>query len=224
MLKAAIFDMDGLLIDSEPFWKTAEKAVFPLVNIHLTTAMCETTMGLRLDEVVAHWYKQMPWDENIYAKTQIADLILAEVTRLIKTEGVALAGVYETLELCRKSGLKLALASSSSLLLIQAVLERLALENTFEVVSSAEFEEFGKPHPAVFISTAKKLDVHPTECLVFEDSFFGTIAAKAARMSVVVVPDSTQYAQERFVIADAKLHSLTQFTEEVLNRLNNPTF
>ena len=60
-MQAAIFDMDSLLIDSEPLWRQAERQVFGTVGITLTEEMCEQTMGLRTDEVVAHWYQQFRW-------------------------------------------------------------------------------------------------------------------------------------------------------------------
>lgn len=87
------------------------------------------------------------------------------------------------------------------------------------MVQSAESEPYGKPHPGVFITTAGKLGVEPTDCLVFEDSFAGLIAGKAARMKVVAVPAAEEYDQGRFDIADLKLGSLLQFDEDCLGRL-----
>jgi sugar-phosphatase len=100
------------------------------------------------------------------------------------------------------------------------VLKKFSLENSFSVVHSAEQEDYGKPHPAVFLTTAKQLRVSPEHCLVFEDSFNGLIAAKAARMKTVIIPMTAQWNETRFDIADGKLKSLREFSEQQWIRLN----
>ena len=95
------------------------------------------------------------------------------------------------------------------------------MENIFRVVHSAEQEEYGKPHPAVFLTTAKHLRISPAHCLVIEDSFNGLIAAKAARMKTVVIPMAEQWNEARFDIADSKLKSLREFSEPEWNHLNS---
>lgn len=187
MIEAVIFDMDGLLIDSEPFWRRAEIAVFKTVGIDLSEEDCRETMGYRLNEVVDLWYSREPW--TVKSKIQIEDQILAHVQNLIETEGISLNGVMETIALCQELNLKMAIASSSAMPLIKATVKRLGLENRFDVLHSAEHEEFGKPHPAVFIHTAKKLGVRNENCLVFEDSFHGMVAGLAAKMKVIAVPE-----------------------------------
>jgi sugar-phosphatase len=77
----------------------------------------------------------------------------------------------------------------------------------------------GKPHPEVFLRTAGLLKVDPTRCLVFEDSFYGVIAAKAARMKVVAMPDPSEYDQERFSAADLKIRSLDEFTLDTFRQM-----
>ncbi|HKK40743.1 MAG TPA: hexitol phosphatase HxpB [Cryomorphaceae bacterium] len=203
MIEAVIFDMDGLLIDSEPFWRKAEMAVFKTVGIELTEDDCRQTMGYRLNEVVDLWYSRKPWNDK--SQKQVEEQILAHVQNLIETEGVSLKGVMETIALCQELKLKTAIASSSALPLIKATVRRLGLEETFDVLHSAENEEFGKPHPAVFIHTAKKLDVRRENCLVLEDSFHGMIAGLAAKMKVVAVPE---VSDQRFGSAHLTLDHL----------------
>ena len=207
--QAAIFDMDGLLVDTEPLWRRAEIKVFGRVGVELTEGMTHQTTGLRVDEVVQHWFARLPWTGE--SREEIADGILEEVTHLIAKEGVLLPGVTDCLEQMRVAGLKIGLASSSPLKLIEAVVEKFGLGAWFGVVESAEKEPFGKPHPAVFLNAARRLEVHPARCLVFEDSVNGLIAAKAARMTCVVVPAAEQFTDVRFGLADLKLRSLQEF-------------
>ena len=203
MIAAIIFDMDGLLIDSEPFWRRAQIAVFATVGIVLSEDDCRETMGYRLNEVVDLWYSRKPW--NTKSKEQVEEDILAYVQNLIETEGVPLKGVAETIALCKELNLKTAIASSSAMRLIKATVQRLGFETTFDVLHSAENEEFGKPHPAVFIHTAKKLGVRPENCLVFEDSFHGMVAGLAAKTKVIAVPE---LMNDRFKAAHLTLKHL----------------
>jgi mannitol-1-/sugar-/sorbitol-6-/2-deoxyglucose-6-phosphatase len=217
MLEAAIFDMDGLLVDSEPLWRRAEQTVFPLVGIHLTEAMCARTMGTRVDEVVRYWYTQKPWDNC--SLEEVTERITAEVVRLVEQEGRPMAGVDYILDFFAQRGIAIALASSSATRLIDSVVARLGIRGRFAVLQSAELEPYGKPHPGVFLSAAAALGVEPTACLVFEDSFAGLIAGKAARMKVVAVPAAESFADRRFDIADLKLESLREFDTAALRVL-----
>ena len=217
MLEAVIFAMDGLLVDSEPLWRRAEQRIFPRVGIELTDAMCMQTMGLRVDEVVRYWHERQPWEG--YDFEQLAEEIVAAVVDLVQKEAGPMEGVEQVLRFFEERKFQIALASSSSTRLIDAVIDKFGIRERFGVVQSAESEPYGKPHPGVFITTAGKLGVEPTDCLVFEDSFAGLIAGKAARMKVVAVPAAEEYDQGRFDIADLKLGSLLQFDEDCLGRL-----
>lgn len=115
------------------------------------------------------------------------------------------------MEAVRRSGLRLALASSSSTFLIETTLRALGLQQVFEVVESAELEPLGKPHPGVYLNTARRLAVDPVRCLAIEDSLNGVIAAKAARMTTVAIPEAHAQADPRFRVADHQLASLLEF-------------
>ena len=203
-LEAAVFDMDGVLVDSEPLWQEAEIDVFASVGVELTRAMCEETMGLRIDEAVAHWHRRTPWDDPPQA--EIAERIVAGVSARIAAKGEPLPGLAEALDACRQRGLRLALASSSPMPLIEAMLARFDLAATFEVVVSADTEPYGKPHPGIYLTTADRLGVAPTACVAIEDSLNGVIAAKAARMRAVAIP--VDPADPRFGVADAVITGL----------------
>ena len=219
MIDAVIFDMDGVLLDSEPFWQEAEMEVFATVGIHLTRAQCIETTGLPVNDVVAYRHNQKPWSQK--SLEQISDEILAGVELRVCERAVLLDGVIDVLAFLKNRRIPIALASSSAMRLIKTVLNKFSMENIFRVVHSAEQEEYGKPHPAVFLTTAKHLCIPPAHCLVIEDSFNGLIAAKAARMKTVVIPMAEQWNEPRFDIADTKLRSLTEFSEQQWNHVNS---
>lgn len=207
--------MDGLLIDSEPLWRRAEMGVFAELGVELTEAMCERTTGLRIDEVVRHWHGQLgPWAGA--PPDAVAARVIERVIALISAEGEPKPGAREAVAAARDAGLRRALASSSARPIIDAALARLGLETAFEVVHSASDEAWGKPHPAVYLSTATRLGVPPTDCVALEDSLPGVIAAKAARMSCIAVPDVAPDRVAPFAVADVVLRSLQQVTPELL--------
>jgi len=208
-IQAVIFDMDGLIIDSEPLWKIAEIEAFKKVGIDLTTTDCEETVGLRMDEVVKLWYDRVGWEGK--SLKAVEEDVVNIVIREINQKGQALSGVHETLSSLKALPIKIGLATSSAMRIVDAVLDRLKIRHYFDALHSAEHEVYGKPHPAVFINCAKSLGVDPTNCLVFEDSLNGVIAAKAARMKVIAIPEKTHDYNERLILADKILTSLNGF-------------
>lgn len=201
-----IFDMDGLLVDSEPLWKLAEKKVFGNYGLQLTDDLLRQVMGFRLSEVVQYWYRYQPW-ENFNAE-QTEREIIEYMIEAIQTHAQALPGVREVLEQYASAGYKLAVASSSAMVLIETVVKKLGIASYFELLYSAEFEPYGKPHPGIFIHAAHKLNTASHQCVVLEDSINGVVAGKAARMFCVAVPEHISYNDPRFAIADAKIPSL----------------
>jgi beta-phosphoglucomutase-like phosphatase (HAD superfamily) len=218
MIKAVIFDMDGLLINSEPFWQEAEIEVFQEMNIHLTQELCQETTGIRVDEVVDYWDRKFPGKQ--LNKQEVARKIVAKVIELICCKGESKTGVDSILCFLKTQNVKIALATSSAYSIINAVLEQIGIENVFQEISSAMDEEYGKPHPSVYLTTAKKLQVLPQECLVLEDSLSGVIAAKAARMKCIAIPENFPHHSPKFIIADQVLQSLSEITLEVWQKLN----
>lgn len=217
MIKAVIFDMDGLLINSEPFWQESETKIFSSLGFDVNKKMFEQFMGKRIDEVVEVMYNIRPWSQC--SKEKVTDDIVAHVIQLVLEKGSCLNGVIATLDSLKGASYKIGLASSSKMKIITAVLDKLQLHDYFEVVHSAEFEQYGKPHPQVFISAAKLLDVPPAECLVFEDSLNGVISALAANMKCIAVPEKNAYNLNKFVIADDVLDSLNDFKIDQLTNL-----
>lgn len=209
-VKAAIFDMDGLLIDSEPLWREAEVAVFTSLGVPLNAERCRETMGLRLDRVVRHWHEKHPWQG--LSLDEVEDQVLDGVARLIFERGQPMPGVEQAIELLSTAGYELAVASSSPRPLIDAVLSKFGLIDSFSVLHSAYDEDEGKPHPAVYLSTMSRLGVEALHCIAFEDSVIGVRAAKSAGARVIAVPEPADTSHPGFAEADIVLSSLTQFS------------
>lgn len=214
MIEAIIFDMDGLLIDSEPLWQEAEIQVLNKVGVPLTVEMTKQTMGFRTDEVINYWHRKYPWDTP--SQQDVSAELDKTVIELIKTKGEAKEGVKEAIVVCESLHLPMAIASSSPSLLIRAVVEKLGIQDKIRAFYSAHDEEYGKPHPAVYIRTAKELGVHPEHCLAFEDSANGVLSAKAAKMKCIAIPEEHMREDKRFGIADIILHSLLDFSPHML--------
>lgn len=216
-LRAVVFDMDGLIIDSEPLWREAEREIFGSIGVILTDEMCASTMGQRIDEVVAHWYRRFPWEGP--AKEEVEARVVDRVISLVRQKGSALPGVRTALANCRSVGLRTALASSSAPRIITAALDRLGLRGEFEVIKSAQDEPAGKPDPAIYLSAAASLGVMPDECLALEDSLNGVLAAKAAGMTCIAIPAGSLAYPADGPGADLTLASLEEISTQLLEEL-----
>lgn len=217
MIKAAIFDMDGLLVDSEPLWERVNYDTFKELGIELTFKDRRKMMGRRTLENVRYLYEQHPWEGP--SVEEVEDRMVRAVIRAVERDGVLKPGVHHVLSVCKEAGLKVAIASSARRDLIDAVVHKFEVEEHFDHIYSADFEPYGKPHPGVFLKVAKHLKAEPHDCVVFEDSPNGVLAAKAARMQCVAVPEP-EHRDDKFIrTADAILDSLEEFDEELLGRL-----
>ncbi|MBT9184957.1 MULTISPECIES: hexitol phosphatase HxpB [Pectobacterium] len=214
-IRAAIFDMDGLLIDSEPLWDKAELEVIASlgVDISLRESM-KDTLGLRIDMVVELWYQRSPWAAP--GRDEVVRRIIDRAIELVAEQRPLLPGVEHALQLCRRLDLKIGLASASPLHMQQQVLRMFNLDHYFDVLMSAETLPYSKPHPEVYLNAAHGLGVSPAQCVTLEDSVNGMIATKAARMRSIVIPQTEFRADARWVLADYKLDSLNQLTAEHL--------
>jgi sugar-phosphatase len=129
-------------------------------------------------------------------------------------------GVYHVLELLKSKGFSIGLATSSPTRLIDVVVDKLNIRDYFSAFASAEHLIYGKPHPQVYIDCAIALNCNPTDCICFEDSFHGMIAAKAARMKCIVIPATFMRDESRWNAADLQLNSLVGLTEELLDKIS----
>ena len=208
-----IFDMDGLLVDSEPYWKKVEKDIFSQVGITLTDQMCLETVGFRLNDIVNYWYQRYPWTNATVQEvgTQIVEGMKAEYESALPIKPGVL-DVFDQILSHRHANI--AVCSSSPLELIKTVMEDAGLDEHISILHSAENDPFGKPHPFPYIACSKKMgSIDRTNCIAFEDSTTGAISAKAASMFVVAVPEG-ETIQDQFSFCDVVLDSLEQFDLE----------
>jgi len=203
-----VFDMDGVLVDSEPLWHEAEIAALAPLGVPLTPALCRQTTGVRVDGVVRHWRTLHPWAEGPADDVVVASIVDGVVAR-VRARGEPMPGARAALEAV--GDLPLGLASSSPQRIIDAVLERLELRARFAVVQSAESLLRGKPDPLVYRLACRALGVDPAHAVAVEDSGSGLRAAHAAGMIVVAVPDPAADPPDALHLADVVLDSLAAF-------------
>ena len=208
-----IFDMDGVLIDSEPLWKIALEEVFFAAGSTLTKQDFQKTVGLRIDEVVAFWHRHEGW-ENVSPR-EMEWQIVSKMQELIQANATPLKGVIETLEFLKGQNKKIGLATSSYTVLIDAVLKELGIKEYFDSTHSAENEQFGKPHPAVYLAVSEQLKSAPNKCLVIEDSLNGIISAKAAKMKVVCIPERTHFVDPKLILADYHFEDMLGMLDKI---------
>ena len=215
---AAIFDMDGLLLDTEPLWGVSMLKVAEQYQVPVGPDFFKYTTGLRIYEVTEFWKEKFPWPGTATAQ-QIADDILDDIIALSKQEADIMPGALQTLQWLRSNDIKIGLATSSPTRMLDALIDHFGLRSYFDVLTSADTAIFGKPHPEVYMQCAHALNAATWDCVALEDSVNGMISAKAARMKVIVVPEEARFHDPRFGLADAKLHSLEAFTPAVWNEV-----
>lgn len=209
--------MDGLLIDSEPLWQEAGKETLREFGVELTDEQYHSSTGLRTEEWIEHWFHFFGLSME-HAPAAI-DTILEKAIAKIEDRGAVFPGVASAFDFFRTRNFKMGIATSSPLSLVEVVLKKLNSSFTFDAITSAEKLPYGKPHPQVYIDCAAALNINPTNCITFEDSFNGMIAAKAAKMKCVVVPATADYAHAKWGAADLKIDSLASFQQQQLQTL-----
>ncbi len=186
MIRVVIFDMDGVMIDSEPLWEKTEKIMMARKGLVYNPVYREKIVGLGQKESAVLLKKTFSLNENI------EDIIDQRISVLIDIYDEKLSlvrGLTELLDSVSKSSLKVALASSSPLKVIEFVLGKFDLNNYFDLVVSGDMVEHGKPSPDIYNYTAERLGLECDECVVIEDSINGVISAKSASMYCIAIPD-----------------------------------
>lgn len=203
-IAAVIFDMDGVLVDSEPLHLRATQAALGARGTSYSERDNRAFFGATDVELlrVLRILFDLPQATPALVEAKTAHLIA-----LIRAEARPLPGVPGVPLWLRNSGLRLALASSSRWPVIQAVLETVGLDGAFDAVVSGDEVARGKPAPDGFLMAARRLGVEPDRCLVVEDSRNGVLAGKAAGMVVAAVPCPAT-SHEDFSAADLVLPSL----------------
>ena len=217
-LKAVIFDMDGVLIDSEPVWQQSELTVFSSLGLPICYQDTLQTTGFRVDQLVEYWYQRYPWEN--YNNAEVAAKIVHHVIEFINTDAEPMLGVIDALMLCKQQGYRIGLATSSSIDLVNAVLDKLEIREYFHAIESAENLKYGKPHPEVYLNCATSLGVAASECVAIEDSLNGIISARAANMTAIAIPPSEKQHDVKWMVAHYRLNNLTELGSVLVTDLN----
>ncbi|MGG7033805.1 MAG: hexitol phosphatase HxpB [Flavobacterium sp.] len=201
--KAVIFDMDGVIVDSEKFWAKSEYDVFTSLGVKGMDEFSNQTKFMTTKEVAEFWYGKHPWNNT--SISDVEQMVIDKVIELITTEDCAISGIKEFIQNLRNANFKIGLATNSPSRIIPKVLEKTKMLHLFDAVASADFEVQGKPHPGVYFSIAGKLKVSPSDCVAIEDSTNGMLSAHSAGMSVIAFTNGNKNLS--FEIADYTLHS-----------------
>lgn len=209
-----IFDMDGLMIDSELLQSLSFKAVLKKHGVVVRKKIVQI-LGVRVLENLEIMKKKFGIKEDVASlfreKNEVYD-------RLLEKKVKPMPGLFRLVELLKKNKFRLSLASSSNYDTIQLVLKKLRLESYFEVVFSGDRVKKGKPDPEIYLKTAEKLKVDPKQCLVLEDTLTGVNSAKSAGMKCIAVPNI--YTENKdFPKADLRVKSLTNVDIKTIFRV-----
>lgn len=182
-IRAIIFDMDGVLIDSELHWRETENRFIKVLIPHWNETHRQKIIGKSVDDI--HEYCVLEHQLNLNEEG-FRDMYNENALPIYEKKASVLPGCRELLRDLKKQALKLALASSARRNWIEKTLRRHRLKSYFQaVVSAEELKGKGKPEPEIFLRAAEALGISPAECLVIEDSTNGLLAAKRAGMVAI---------------------------------------
>jgi len=207
--RAVIFDMDGLLLDTETLWHGAEVELFRRHGGDFTWDDKMAVMGTSFDQT-AHYFSERLGASPAEGRALVAEMV--EIMRESLTRQVeGRPGAIELVERLR-GRIPLALASNSGRLLVDTALATAKLTDVFDAVISSDDVAHGKPAPDIYLLACERLGVSPAEALALEDSPTGIAAAKAAGLACIGVP---QFAETDVSAADRVIDSLEELLAEV---------
>ncbi len=207
MAKAIIFDMDGVVSNTQKLHAKVEKQVLQNHGVHLTEKELTDEYAGMLDE---EFFPMIIKKHRLPIKPEI---IIKEkwdkMWELTNDHVPEVPGATNLIKLLKSNNYKLAIASSSSIKFIKHILNRLGLENQFDTITSGNEVKHGKPEPDIFLLTAKRLDIEPQNCIVIEDGYSGMIAAKKSGMKCIGLVEDEK---ARSYPADLLVTGLEQLT------------
>jgi HAD superfamily hydrolase (TIGR01509 family) len=183
---AILFDLDGLLVDSEPVWQRAEQILMSEWGAVWTHEDAVASRGTGIPETARRMGERAgrPFDE-----ARDCALLIERFLELAPTHATEKPGARAMIERARASGIRVAVASSSPTGIVRTVLEARGLLSLFEVLVTGDDVSRKKPAPDIFLLAAERVGVAPEQCLVLEDSFPGVQAGLAAKSMVIAVPE-----------------------------------
>lgn len=208
-IKAAIFDLDGTLIDSMWIWDKIDKDYLAEKNIQVPENLNNEIAHLSFNQVAKYFKERFNLDDSLdEIKNSWNTMAYNHYSNNIKLKN----GVKEFLDLLKSLNIKIALATSNSKELLEAALKSNGIYDYFDSITLTDEVSVGKHEPDVYLLAAKKLGVAPEDCLVFEDIIQAVRGAKKAGMKVIAVEDDRSLDdKEKLLIASDKF--ITDFSE-----------
>lgn len=216
-----LFDMDGLLLDTEPLWAVAMQNICDKYKLPLHSGIFKYTTGLRIDEVTAFWKEHLDWPSHLNSY-DLAMEIVDEIIYLAKHKGKVMPGVLSLLETLKKKNTQTAVVTSSPNRMMEDLLNHFDLTEYFDAFFSAESVAYGKPHPAIYLEALTHFNSSPFQTIALEDSVNGMISARAAKINTIVIPDIKKYEDPVFHLANKKAKSMEEIHYELLEKLILP--
>lgn len=210
--RAAIFDLDGTLVDSMGIWGDIDIEYLGKHNLEVPEDLQKAVEGLAFTEVAEYFKSRFSLSDSV-------EDIKADWNRMAmdkyRFQVPLKPGARSFLDYLKEHGFRLGVASSNSIELVTAALDAHGIRDLFSCILTCCDVKYGKPKPDVYLEVAKRLDVKPFECIVFEDIPVGIMAGNAAKMHTCAVYDdySAVYEQEKRRLADYYIHSY----DEILN-------
>lgn len=203
MLKAVLFDMDGVLIDSEPEYRRIEEVLFRSIGIILDVEDVKGNAGKGVLDMWSEAKEKFGFDEDPLLLMKAEAQMIKEYYQSDRLKAIKPSLVL--LKSCAKSGLKTAVATSSGEKNARIIIEKLGVGGCVDAVAAGDMVERTKPSPDIFLLAASLLKVSPKECVVIEDAVNGIIAAKAAGMKAVgfKAPGSNQDLSSADIVVDS---------------------
>ncbi|MDQ2935142.1 MAG: HAD family phosphatase [Chloroflexota bacterium] len=203
--RAVVFDMDGLLLDTEVLWQRAEEELFRRHGDRFTQADKLSVMGTSFAMTARYFAERLDRPEE--HGTELVDELRQLMHGLLQEQVSSRPGAVELVARLRADGVRLALASNSSRFLVDTALATAGLTDAFEAVVTADDVEHAKPAPDIYLLACARLCVEPADTLALEDSAPGIEAAKAAGLVCIAVP---QFAETDVSAADRVIDSLEE--------------
>lgn len=211
MIHAVVFDMDGLLVDSEPVWDDARKWMADIAGKPWTRLDHDAVMGVSTEEWADYMIERL---ELSMSRQEVIDAVIGHMTEMYVAGVPYFPGAIELVEMAAAS-FHTGLASGSHPALIDIVTADAPMADRFEVIVAADDVGAGKPAPDVYLEAARRLGVDPADCVCLEDSGNGILSGVAAGMKVIAVPDPRfPPAAEKLEQADLVVGSLTEISAE----------
>ncbi len=204
MVKAVIFDMDGVIVDTEKYHEKAYQNTANKLGVKITQKEVMQFKGVTATEIFKYLFNKHRITESVVKYALIKD----EVYRSYLTNLKPLSGVIDLINKLKKDKIKLAIASSGSKLNVEFILRKLKIKNKFNVIVNGEDVKKGKPDPELFLTAAKKLGIRPKECIVIEDAVSGVNAAKKAGMFCIAVTGT--FVKSKLKDADLVINRLSE--------------